>query len=85
MGLIDIDLGLGDLIEIGEKTKSAIHKAVSNNANTESAKEENNEDANNVSGGHIVIKCPGCGHNSAINDGDGITDRCEYCGTVIGN
>lgn len=98
MGIIDIDIGLGDLLEIGKSTKSLINKAMSNQGDNDNDNESYNKNDNNINnnnpdnnkankliGGNVVVKCPGCGHKSAINDGDGIADRCEYCGTVIGN
>lgn len=84
MGLIDLDVRLGDLIDVGSSVVSAINKNSKNKQNNEQNSQQENLISNNNSE-NIVVRCPGCGYKNAIIDGDGLEDRCEYCGTIIGN
>lgn len=101
MGLFDDDIedalgrglahGLGHIggALIGGAIAGAISGSANNNNRNDDYDDEEEGEPKKIyvspKGEYKVVKCPGCGHRSSIVDGDGVADRCEYCGTAIGN
>lgn len=98
MGRLDDDIegligrgfahGLGNIG--GALIGGAIAGAISNSAKRRNDDDDDYEEEPKTiyvapKGEYKVVKCPGCGHRASIVDGDGVADKCEYCGTAIGN